>query len=73
MHISRDVTATIRANMKHHEPIVLVYERHDQDARYKLLGDVSESVAAKYGTGGGNMPIVVEYDGAEDIDGKEVL
>lgn len=39
-----------------------MYERHDQDARYKLLGDVSESVAAKYGTGGGNMPIVVEYD-----------
>lgn len=37
-----------------------VYERHDQDARYKLLANVSETVSAKYGTGGGNTPIVVE-------------
>lgn len=38
---------------------VLVYERHDQDARYRLLGDVCETVSAKYGTGGGNMPMVL--------------
>jgi hypothetical protein len=48
--------------MKHHEPIVLVYERHDQDARYKLLGDICETVSAKYGTGGGNTPIVLKYE-----------
>lgn len=52
---------------------VLIYERHDQDARYKLLGDVSESVAAKYGTGGGNMPIVVEnyVDVAEQLEQRD--
>ena len=26
MAVSYDVTATLRANMKHHEPIVLVYD-----------------------------------------------
>lgn len=42
--------------------IVRVYERHDQDSRYKPLGDVCETVSAKYGTGGGNMPIVLTYE-----------
>lgn len=37
-----------------------VYESHNQDSRYKELGDKSETVVAKYGTGGGNTPIVVE-------------
>ena len=37
-----------------------VYESHDQDSRYKELGDKGETVVAKYGTGGGNAPIVVE-------------
>lgn len=26
MHISYDVTATLRSNTKHHEPIVLIYD-----------------------------------------------
>ena len=26
MHVSYDVTATLRADMKHHEPIVLIYD-----------------------------------------------
>ena len=62
MSISYDVTSTLRSQMKHHEPIVLVYERHDQDARYKLLGDICETVSAKYGTGGGNTPIILKYE-----------
>jgi len=37
----------------------LVYENHSQDSRYKPLGDVSETVSAKYGTGGNNQPLVV--------------
>ncbi len=99
MSISYDVTATLRQQMKHHEPIVLikggrcscgfipresgktrsigygvevlptmnadgnyavlVYERHDQDSRYKPLGEISETVSAKYGTGGGNGSVVI--------------
>lgn len=26
MHISYDITATLRSNTKHHEPIVLIYD-----------------------------------------------
>jgi len=37
----------------------LVYENHSQDSRYKPLGEISETVNAKYGTGGNNQPLVV--------------
>lgn len=91
MNITEDKTNALRAQMKHHEPIVyngetvtcptnkqqpqpgdpshtltaddrnyLVYENHSQDSRYKELGDVSETVSAKYGTGGNNQPLVLE-------------
>ena len=39
------------------------FESHDQDARYRPLGEVAETVSAKYGTGGGNQPIVCGFDG----------
>ena len=37
----------------------LAYENHSQDSRYKDLGEVSETVSAKYGMGGNNQPLVV--------------
>lgn len=47
---------------------VVVFESHDQDARYRDLGEVSETVSAKYGTGGGNQPIVVSIgDDSPDV------
>ena len=49
---------------------VRVYESHNQDSRYNPLGDVCETISAKYGTGGGNQPIVVEY---ENICGKTIF
>jgi len=39
--------------------IAVVYENHSQDSRYKDLGNTSETVSAKYGTGGNNQPLVV--------------
>lgn len=72
INVSYDVTATLRASSKHHEPIVLVYESHGQDCRYKLLPDVCSTVSQKYGTGGGNAPIVVTY-GTEDVCREEIL
>lgn len=39
-----------------------VYESHDQDSRYRTLGDVCETISAKYGTGGGNAPMVLEHE-----------
>lgn len=35
------------------------FEQHSQDSRYNPLGDVCETVNAKYGTGGNNTPIVI--------------
>ena len=32
--------------------VPMVYENHSQDSRYRPLGDTSETVNAKYGTGG---------------------
>lgn len=37
-----------------------VFEKHSQASRCRELGDICETVTAKYGTGGNNMPIVVE-------------
>ena len=51
-----------------HVPCVLVYESHGQDCRYKYLGDVCSTVSQKYGTGGGNAPIVVQYEPEEEKD-----
>ena len=62
MNISYDIAHTLRAETKHHEPVVLVYESHNQDSRYNPLGEVCETVSAKYGTGGGNQPIVLMYE-----------
>ena len=98
MNLSYEQTATLRANMKHHEPIVyngetvtsptnkqmpsagdpchtltddnrnyLVYENHSQDSRYKELGDVSETVNAKYGTGGNNQPLVLNNSHSDSV------
>ena len=35
-----------------------VYECHGQDSRVKPLGETCSTVTAKYGTGGGNVPII---------------
>ena len=39
-----------------------VFENHSQDSRYNPLGDTCETVSAKYGTGGNNMPLVTYQD-----------
>ena len=54
--------------------VCIAYERHDQDSRYKPLGDVSETVSAKYGTGGGNTPIVlIKYEEDDMLCREEIL
>jgi len=45
-------TLNNRATDADHIPCVLVYESHNQDSRYNPLGEVCETVSAKYGTGG---------------------
>ena len=65
MDVTFDITQTLRAQDHGHPPLVLVYESHGQDCRYRYLGDVCSTVSQKYGTGGCNVPLVVEID--EDI------
>ena len=40
----------------------VVYEHHAQDSRVKELPEVCSTVTAKYGTGGGNMPIIASSE-----------
>ena len=62
MAVSYDMTNALREQEHGHPPLVLVYESHGQDCRYKPLGEVCSTISQKYGTGGGNAPIVVEYE-----------
>ena len=56
-----------------HIPVVLVYESHGQDCRYKPLGEVCSTISHKYGTGGtdnGNRTIKCrDNGGVHDVDG----
>ena len=65
MSVSHDAADTIQTQENGHTPIVMVFESHGQDCRYKYLGDTCSTVSAKYGTGGGNAPIVVWYEDDE--------
>ena len=58
MDVCENMTDTLRANEKGHQP--LVYENHSIDARVRESGEVSPTVTARYGTGGGNTPLVQE-------------
>ena len=41
-------------------PIVQVYENHPNDSRVKEMGDTCQTVTSRWGTGGGNTPIVAQ-------------
>lgn len=73
MNITYDVTATLRRETKHHEPVILVYESHGQDCRYKELPDVCTTVSQKYGTGGGNAPIVIIKNDEEAVQSSDTI
>ena len=58
MDVCENMTGTLRASEKGHQP--LVYENHGVDARIRESGEVSPTVTSRYGTGGGNTPLVQE-------------
>ena len=58
MDVCENMTGTLRANEKGHQP--LVYENHGVDARIRESSEISPTVTARYGTGGGNTPLVQE-------------
>ena len=68
MDVSEDVTATLRASMNQHQP--LVFENHGIDARYTGPHKVAPTMAARYGTGGNNVPLVAEAPESYCISGN---
>ena len=60
MSISNKVSATLRAEA-HHPPCVLSVENHPADSRVKLSDDGKvQTLTSRCGTGGGNVPMVLE-------------
>jgi DNA (cytosine-5)-methyltransferase 1 len=52
------VASTIKArDCKGHTDLI-VYETHPADSRVKAMGDVCQTVTSRWGTGGGNVPLV---------------
>ena len=58
MDVTVDKTATLRAQMGNHQP--LIFENHGMDARYRQMGSVAPAMSARCGTGGNNIPLVGE-------------
>jgi len=58
MDASENITGTLRADEKGHQP--LVYENHGIDARYNGPYDVAPTLSARNGTGGNNLPLVAD-------------
>lgn len=57
MECTENVTGTLRAQEHGHQPLVL-FENHGKDARYKGPLKIAPTVAATYGSGGNNVPLV---------------
>ena len=60
MHLSKNITGTLRSQMSGHPP--LVYENHGIDSRYTGPHDVAPTISARCGTGGNNVPLVEQPD-----------
>lgn len=63
MDITENMTATLRAQMDSHPPLVLsrepeLYENHGIDSRYTGPHKVAPTMSARYGTGGNNVPLI---------------
>lgn len=58
MDVTVDKTATLRAQMGNHQP--LIFESHGMDARYRQMDSVAPAMSARCGTVGNNVPLVGE-------------
>lgn len=70
MDVCENMTGTLRASEKGHQP--LVYEHHGLDARVRESGEISPTVTASYGSGGGNTPLVQETSDVYCIVGNVI-
>ena len=63
MDITENITATLRAQMDGHPPLVMgdqpeLFENHGIDSRYTGPHEVAPTMSARYGTGGNNVPLI---------------
>ena len=63
MDITENITATLRAQMDGHPPLVLgnqpeLFENHGIDSRYTGPHEIAPTMSARYGTGGNNVPLI---------------
>ncbi len=65
MDVCENMTGTLRASEKGHQP--LVYENHGIEARVRESGEISPTVTARYGTGGGNTPLILLVQEDSDV------
>ena len=70
MDVCENMTGTLRASEKGHQP--LVCEHHGLDARVRESGEISPTVTASYGSGGGNTPLVQETSDVYCIVGNVI-
>jgi DNA (cytosine-5)-methyltransferase 1 len=49
---------------------MMVYETHPADSRVKQMGDVCQTVTSRWGTGGGNVPLVQSI-AIQDVSGRD--
>jgi DNA (cytosine-5)-methyltransferase 1 len=49
---------------------MMVYETHPADSRVKNMGGVSQTVTSRWGTGGGNVPLVQAIS-LQDVSGRD--
>ena len=78
MAYSENITGTLRAQERGHQPLVLrpadpqIYENHGVDSRYTGPHKVAPTISAAYGMGGNNTSLVEQNAGAICIAGNIV-
>lgn len=60
------VASTISARDYKSATDLIVYETHPADSRVKEMGETCQTVTSRWGTGGGNVPLVQAYSIRED-------
>ena len=68
---SDDGTAsTLKARDYKDHTDLIVYETHPADSRVKEMGEVCQTVTSRWGTGGGNVPLVQSI-AIQDVSGRD--
>jgi DNA (cytosine-5)-methyltransferase 1 len=62
--------STLKARDYKDHTDLIVYETHPADSRVKEMGEVCQTVTSRWGTGGGNVPLVQSI-AIQDVSGRD--